>query len=191
MVGFGSGNRPEAALAEVAREGPVSVESHGGNAISKETEPENPAVHIVRTGNDVVKNVAELQVEDKVAGNDANGEKVEVEMKDAEEKEEEEKKPEENGEAQVGEKRDHAAVEDMKDENGELVVEAGAEADGERPAAKKQKTDDEPKKGRGRPKKGEANGAPKEKKAPAKKREPKKAATQTGEPRRSTRIKSS
>jgi hypothetical protein len=178
---LGSGNRPEGEAAEVAKEGEVSVENHKGNAISKETEPENPAVHIARSGNDVAKNVAELQVEDKVAGNDANGEKMEVEMKDAEE----------NGEVQVGEKRDHESIEDKKDENGEPAAEAGAEADGEEPAAKKQKTDEEPKKGRGRPKKGEANGAPKEKKAPAKKREPKKAATETGEPRRSTRIKSS
>lgn len=186
-----SGNRPEGQVAEVAKEGEVSIESNRGNTITMEAEPENPAVHIARPGNDVVKKASELEIEDKAA--DANGEKKDEPMKDAgpvEEKKEEEKKPEENGEPQVGDKRDHEATEEKKKENGDKVAEAGAEADGEEPATKKQKTDDEPKKGRGRPKKSEANGAaPKEKKAPAKKREPKKAATETGEPRRSARHK--
>lgn len=171
-----SGNRPEGEVAEVAKEGQVSVESHKGNTISKDAEPENPAV---------LKKVSELEVEEKAVGNGANGEKKDdgKELKDAEDRKDEEKKPEENGEAHVGEKRNHEATED-REEDGEQEANAGAEADGEEPAAKKQKT------GRGRPKKGEANGTPKEKRTPAKKREPKKAATATGEPRRSARNKS-
>ena len=48
---------------------------------------------------------------------------------------------------------------------------------------------DAEKKGRGRPKKSEANGNS-EKKTPAKKKEPKKAATESGQPRRSSRTTS-
>lgn len=112
--------------------------------------------------------------------------------------------PQENGEANTGEKRSHEATEEPKAQNGEKEAEptaaAADEANDEEPAAKKQKIDEpaesaenanaDDSKARGRPKKGEANGEHKEKKAPAKKREPKKAATETGEPRRSARIRS-
>ncbi len=204
-IGSGSlqlpGGEPQAEAAEVVNEAQVSVESYRGNAVTKNAEPDNPAVHNAQPENDVAKKPSEIEVEQKDSENtDASKKRDEdKEMKDAEKRDgdgdgdgegegEGEGKPEENGEVKVGEKRQHDAID--KEENGEKNAEAEAEANAEEAAVKKQKTDDgNVKKSRGRPKKSEANGT--SKKTPTKKREPKKAATQTGEPRRSARHKSS
>ncbi|KAF2135394.1 uncharacterized protein K452DRAFT_213489, partial [Aplosporella prunicola CBS 121167] len=53
-------NNPSGAVAEVAKEGDIAIESNKGNTINKSAEPENPAVHIERPGNDVVKNASDL-----------------------------------------------------------------------------------------------------------------------------------
>ncbi|KAF2236853.1 hypothetical protein EV356DRAFT_565308 [Viridothelium virens] len=154
-----SGGRPGGTAAEVATEGKVAVESHRGNTIAKNAEPDNPAVHVERPGNDVVKKASELEVD--------------------------EEGPKHKGDAKKGEKREAQENPDGEDD------------------AKKQKTDavngENAKKGkasgRGRPKKGgsESNGAaskPKAEKMERPKKEPKKAATADGQPRRSARNKS-
>ncbi|KAK8193980.1 hypothetical protein BKA81DRAFT_281936, partial [Phyllosticta paracitricarpa] len=58
-------NKPSGTVAEVAKEGEVTVDTHRGNTISKQAEPDNPAVHVERPGNDVVKKASELEVEEK------------------------------------------------------------------------------------------------------------------------------
>ncbi|KAF2672716.1 hypothetical protein BT63DRAFT_475327 [Microthyrium microscopicum] len=197
-----SGARPSGEVVEVATEGEISIQSNKGNTIKRKADPEDPAVHVGRKGNDVVKRAHELDVEEKASSNGAtngasNGAKKETEKKkseDDDEAEEETNSKKANGETSVGEKRaldvevadKNGDKEDSKDDKEEEV-----EAAEEEPASKKQKTDEPAaKKGRGRPKKAAGSTekkAPSEKKAPAKKREPKPAATADGKPRRSAR----
>ncbi|KAK4542183.1 hypothetical protein LTR36_007030 [Oleoguttula mirabilis] len=179
-----SGSRPGGTVDEVVEEGQASVTSKRGNEIHKNAEPDNPAVKISRSGNDVVKKASELDVEEEGDKHkEAAGEEKTV-------GEDEEETPEENGEAQTGDKRkaDDAAEEEEEEEDEEKE---------EKPAAaKKQKTTAQPKangakaapKKKGRPAKKETNGDSKAKKD-SKKREPKKAATESGQPRRSGRNK--
>jgi hypothetical protein len=167
-----SGGRPGGTAAKVAKEGEVAIESKRGNTIKKNADPENPAVHVERPGNDVVKKASELDVE--AEGPAHNGGSSDA-------------KPAEGGdEAKTGDKRG-----------------ADDEAEGGDAASKKQKTEAvngeaaaKEKKGkgsgRGRPKKADSNGAaskPKAEKKEKPKKEPKKAATADGQPRRSARNK--
>lgn len=52
----------------------MSVTSKRGNVIKRKGEPENPAVHVSRPGNDVVKKQSELTVEEKKNGADQEDE---------------------------------------------------------------------------------------------------------------------
>lgn len=173
---WGSG-QPGGTVTQVESNAPVTMETKNGNEVKKHGEPENPALYIARDGHDVVKKASEVEVEEK---GDKQTEGEPEKKTDTEEKKEEEKKPEENGEPQTGDKR--PAEESAEEKNAE-------ETNGE---AKKQKTDDEPKengekpKKKGRPGKTDADGNPIAKKE-TKKRPPKKAATESGEPRRSGR----
>ncbi|KAI9851916.1 MAG: hypothetical protein M1838_002353 [Thelocarpon superellum] len=63
-----SGGRPGGTVAEVKDHGDISIQSKKGNTIKKNADPDNPAVHISRPGNDVVKRASEL---DKEADGDA------------------------------------------------------------------------------------------------------------------------
>ncbi|KAF2431268.1 hypothetical protein EJ08DRAFT_649069 [Tothia fuscella] len=209
-------NQPSGEVAEVVKDGEVSVESHRGNTISKAAEKDDPAVHIARSGNDVVKLASELEVEEPKASGAADGGKAANEAeKDEDEKEEEkaaeedvqpEKGSKENGNAKAGTKRDHdktktngkqTETKEAADESAEVddedEVDEEVEEKKDEPSAKRQKTNNasekkangEPgKKGRGRPKKSDSNGTAK---GPTKKKEPKKAATESGVPRRSGR----
>ncbi|KAF2165601.1 hypothetical protein M409DRAFT_23894 [Zasmidium cellare ATCC 36951] len=163
---WGSG-KPEGQVAEAKEQGDVTMTTKNNNEVKKTGEPENPALHIERDGHNVVKKASEVEVEESA---DKKDEKPE------DKKDDEEKK--ENGDAETGEKRKaEETAEEKKDE----------EAD-----AKKQKTDEEPKangeapKKKGRPAKKNGDAPKKE----TKKREPKRAATETGEPRRSGRNRS-
>ena len=119
-----SGGRPGGKATEVAEEGQVSVTSKRGNEIHKNAEPDNPAVKISRSGNDVVKKASELDVEkegdkhkeaageEKTVGEDEEKKSDEDDEENAEEngeKDDEEKddeeKAEQNGDAQTGDKR--------------------------------------------------------------------------------------
>lgn len=64
------GSHPSGEVAEKKEEGEVAIQSKRGNTIAKAAEPDNPAVHVTRPGNDVVKNQDELQVEEKRADGD-------------------------------------------------------------------------------------------------------------------------
>ena len=165
-----SGGRPGGEAVEVAKEGEVKVQSKKGNTIKKNAEPNNPAVHISRSGNDVVKKASELDVDESKGGK----------SDDKEDKDDEKK---ENGDAKAGDKRTAA---DKKDD--EADEEADEDAD-EKPAKKQKKgakakengDKEGDKKKPGRPKKDTAASKPK--------KEPKKAATESGAPRRSGRNK--
>ena len=49
-------------------EGEIAIKTKRGNTVKKNAEPDNPAVHIERSGNDVVKRASELTVEQKASG---------------------------------------------------------------------------------------------------------------------------
>ncbi|KAL9602353.1 MAG: hypothetical protein Q9219_001919 [cf. Caloplaca sp. 3 TL-2023] len=61
------GGRPGGEVAEKKDEGEIAIQSKRGNTIKRNAEPENPAVHVTRPGNDVVKRQSELDVEEKTA----------------------------------------------------------------------------------------------------------------------------
>ena len=84
---WGSG-APGGTVAEKKTSGEVAIKSKRGNTIKKNAEPNNPAIHIERSGNDVVKKASELNVEKKGSG---GGGKKRKSGADDEGKEEEEK----------------------------------------------------------------------------------------------------
>ncbi|KAL9130888.1 MAG: hypothetical protein Q9217_001038 [Psora testacea] len=142
-----NGAQPEGEVAEKKTEGEVSIQSKRGNTIRKPAQQDDPAIHLSRPGNDVVKNASELQVEEKKS--DASGEK------DA---------GEEKGETHGGAKKRKA---DDEGEGKREVKKArgrpkGTTGRGE----KKTSTANGEKKPRGRPKKesGAASGGPKKEK---------------------------
>ena len=55
-------------MADKVTEGEASVTSKRGNTISKPGDPEDPALALERSGNDVVKKQSEVEVEEKKAG---------------------------------------------------------------------------------------------------------------------------
>ncbi|MCJ1389117.1 hypothetical protein MMC18_001971 [Xylographa bjoerkii] len=171
------GSKPSGEVAEKKTEGEVAVTSKKGNTIKRKGEPENPAVHIAREGNDVVKKQSELTVEEKAGGEDA-----------ADEDAAETPKP---GTKRAREDDDGGEEKEVKKSKGRPkgstvakatpVKKAAGTGKRGRPAKPKaegvEEKSNEPKKPRGRPKKeddGEPK-APKEKKAPKAKATPKKA----------------
>ncbi|KAL8950499.1 MAG: hypothetical protein Q9222_003463 [Ikaeria aurantiellina] len=66
------GGRPGGEVAEKKDEGEIAIQSKRGNTIKRNAEPENPAVHVTRPGNDVVKRQSELDVEEKTGGDGAD-----------------------------------------------------------------------------------------------------------------------
>lgn len=202
------GGQPGGEAVEVAEKGEIAIESKKGNTIKKNADPENPAVHVSREGNDVVKRASELEVEEEgdkhKEGGDDKKEDGEGEEKDEGEqgkKDDDAEKKDEDAEKMGGEdeKKESEEKEDDAKTGEKRKAEDDAEADEGASDAKKQKSDDEPKangeeksapKKKGRPAKKDANGNANEKKESAKKKEPKKAATATGEPRRSGRNRS-
>ena len=191
------GGKPSGEATEIAKEGEIAIQSSKGNTIKKNADPDDPAVHVSRPGNDVVKRAHELQVEEKAdKGADGSTDKADAsEEKNANSKQN-------DTASQASKKRSHSEANEQNDsdeKNNSKTDDKTAEngkTDGGEPPAKKQdtKSGNQPqhahqaKRGRGRPK--GATGKNGEKtKASGKKREPRKAATSTGEPRRSTRHK--
>jgi hypothetical protein len=163
-----NGSHPSGTAAEV-KAGDVTVTSHRGNDITKTGTQDNPAVHIERSGNDVVKTVSELKVEQKGASQKEDGTWDNSNSASSSEKKEEPKKDEEkkengvNGdEAQAGDKR---KAEEKVDASAKETEKPAEEKD-----TKKQKTTNgtaangETKKKAGRPKGG--NSTKKEKAPP-------------------------
>ncbi|TKA28354.1 hypothetical protein B0A50_03821 [Salinomyces thailandicus] len=177
------GGKPGGVASEVKEQGELTMETKRGNEVKKNAEPDNPAVKVDREGHDVVKKASELEVEEagpkhKDGEGEKDGEADKDEAKEDEadgEKDSEkdgEKKAEENGDAQPGDKR--KAEDESKDDAADNKKQ---KANGEKAAPKK----------KGRPAK---NASAASAKKDTKKREPKKAATESGQPRRSGRVAS-
>ncbi|KAI9693565.1 MAG: hypothetical protein M1820_009131 [Bogoriella megaspora] len=164
-----SGGRPGGTAAEVAKEGEVAIQSHRGNTIKKNAEPDNPAVHVERPGNDVVKKASELDVEEE--GPKHNGGEGKSGGKKG------------GKEAKTGGKRE---AEDKADGDDDAKKQKTEEVNGEEDAKGKKGKGT----GRGRPKKAEGESKAKAEKKEKPKKEPKKAATADGQPRRSARNRS-
>ncbi|TFK23024.1 hypothetical protein FA15DRAFT_621613, partial [Coprinopsis marcescibilis] len=121
---YGKGH-PSGTVAEVQTEagGKLEIET-AGKTVHKNSDPQNPAVHVEREGNDVVKRASELEKTGEAAekengkegetgkgGQEANGEAHPAAAADASSAEKEPPK-----EAEVGEKRNR---EDVAKEGGE------------------------------------------------------------------------
>jgi len=185
-------SKPSGEVGEVSKKDAISIGTANGNTVTRKADAEDPAVHVAREGNDVVKRAHELTIEEKANGKSdstENGAKsTEAGEKQAESTN---KAADKAGDAKAGadeakprEKR--APSEDSDETEDKKVAE-----DTEEPAAKKQKTngsdkkqngDSAAKKGRGRPKKADSTD-----KVATRKKEPKPAATADGKPRRSAR----
>ncbi|KAI1114038.1 hypothetical protein F5Y14DRAFT_451437 [Nemania sp. NC0429] len=63
------GGAPGGTVAETKESGEIAIKSKRGNTIKKNASHDNPAVHVERAGNDVVKRASELTVETKASGN--------------------------------------------------------------------------------------------------------------------------
>ena len=152
-----SGGRPGGTVAETKSHGDISIQSKKGNTIKKNASADNPAVHVSRSGNDVVKRMSELDKE-------ADGDKSK------------------NGDdAATGDKHDREeskADEDKEEEQGEAKKQKTEKKVNGKAAPK------EAPKGRGRPKKGESakaetkDGSKPEKKAAKPKKERPAASTE-------------
>lgn len=150
---WGSG-QPGGTVAETKTEGELAITSKRGNKIKKNADPKNPAVHVERSGNDVVKKASELNVEEKANGTsesaggsgeteNKNGEKRKIDEVDAEDKKKEETKDsgaplEENAEGKTVKATENGNKRQKKDD---------ADDDDEEPKQEKKKA--------GRPKKAE------------------------------------
>ncbi|KAG6806453.1 hypothetical protein H0H93_002998, partial [Arthromyces matolae] len=68
-------SEPTGSVAEVKTDGKLEIETKG-KLVHKNADPSNPAVHVARTGNDVVKRASELTKLDSVTESDttASGE---------------------------------------------------------------------------------------------------------------------
>lgn len=141
-----NGSAPSGEVAEKKAEGEVSVQSKRGNTIKKSAQPNDPAIHLARPGNDVVKNQSELNVEEKASGGDANG----------------------------TEEKDDAAAEEQPEATPAKAKAPAKSPVNKRKATKEADPDKEAKKARGRPK--GAAAAPKDKKEPKEKKEKEKPA---------------
>ncbi|KAJ2984778.1 hypothetical protein NUW58_g5882 [Xylaria curta] len=63
------GGAPGGTVAETKDEGEIAIKSNRGNTIKKNASPGNPAVHVERSGNNVVKRASELTVDEKAPRN--------------------------------------------------------------------------------------------------------------------------
>lgn len=166
-------------LAEKKTEGEVAIKSKRGNTIKRKAEPDNPAVHVARSGNDVVKKQSELEVEEKV---DDHAEEDESAANGEDEKKTGDKRPAEVDAAEE-EPAKKAKVGRGRPKKVPGAPKVAAPKKKAAPAEKKTATaePDVAKKGRGRPKKeeGAVTGTPKSK-GPKKEKKPRAVANGTG-----------
>lgn len=166
------GGKPGGTVTDKATDGAVTMETKNGNEVKKKGDSDNPALYISRdSGHDVVKKSSEVEIDEKGSGNKGGDEKEDA--GDAEEG-----RKEENDDAKAGDKR-------SADDSEEKAKKGGAK---KQKTAAEPKENGEPAKKKGRPAKANGSAGTKEKKE-TKKKQPKKAATESGEPRRSGRNK--
>ncbi|KAI0468230.1 hypothetical protein F4859DRAFT_517418 [Xylaria cf. heliscus] len=61
------GGAPGGTVTETKDKGEITIKSKLGNTIKKNASSNNPAVHVERSGNDVVKRASELTVDEKAS----------------------------------------------------------------------------------------------------------------------------
>ncbi|KAI1123132.1 hypothetical protein F5Y10DRAFT_252441 [Nemania abortiva] len=93
------GGAPGGTVAETKDKGEIAIKSKRGNTIKKNASPDNPAVHVKRSGNDVVKRASELTVEKKGSSNGKNGSKRKADSQENEDEDEGENEGEEDSDA--------------------------------------------------------------------------------------------
>lgn len=155
---WGSG-KPSGVVEEVKSSGQLEIET-AGRKVRKNADEDNPAVHVAREGNDVVKRASELAKESD--GKDVEMKEKEKEKRDEKKEEEKEEKErekevsgksagwkrdrddavEEDGEAAAGEQGTHAAVEEQEDaeeETGKGAKKPKLDTDNEKSSEEKEK----------------------------------------------------
>jgi hypothetical protein len=148
-----NGSHPSGTASEV-KPGEVTVVSHRGNEISKTGDETNPAVHIDRSGNGVVKLANELNVDKKTSESNTNGAPSTESKKDEEKKEdkqeekmeepkEPEKETEKKEEEMKEEKKEEKKEEEKKETNGEAQVGDKRKADEKADAGTEEKPSEE------------------------------------------------
>jgi len=121
-----NGSHPSGTVGEV-KAGEVTVVSHRGNEISKTGTASNPAVHIERSGNDVVKTANELHVDKPAASSSSNGTSENKEEKKEAEAEKKEDKKAEKKEVETEKKEEVKKKEEKKAEKKDAEAEKKAE----------------------------------------------------------------
>ncbi|KAI9876587.1 MAG: hypothetical protein M1830_006165 [Pleopsidium flavum] len=166
-----SGGRPSGTVAEVKKHGDVTIQSKRGNTIKKHAEPGDPAVHISRPGNDVVKKASELEVEEKHATGGADGDdEVEEAQGGTKAGEKHERDEDVEGEGEVENDHESATKKQKTAKKDTGVKKKGrpakkvAKKDEEAKDGEEKKDDAPKKKGPGRPKKGETKAGEKKEK---------------------------
>ncbi|KAH7029283.1 uncharacterized protein B0I36DRAFT_350190 [Microdochium trichocladiopsis] len=127
------GGAPGGTVAETKKEGEIAIESKRGNTIKKNASPDNPAVHISRSGNDVVKRASELTVEEKAGGHKGEKRKADDDKPDAEGKSNGKNEKDDDDDKENGDDNDDGPHE--KNADGKEVKKGGKDAN------KKQKRD--------------------------------------------------
>ncbi|KAI9738905.1 MAG: hypothetical protein M1818_005218 [Claussenomyces sp. TS43310] len=125
-----NGNHPGGTVGEV-KAGEVSVTSHRGNEIKKTGDESNPAVHIERSGNDVVKLSSELDVEKKGSGESKDGKEGKEEEEKVKEDEKKEKEKEKEDQADSKEDGDDESKEPQAGEKRKADDRVDGDANGE------------------------------------------------------------
>lgn len=152
------GGAPEGEVVDKKEEGDVSITSKRGNTIKKNAEPENPAIHVGRSGNDVVKKASELEVvEEGAKGKGKSKSPAPPKKKKGKEEGKEEGKTEEENAAN-GKKREHEEASGEEPKADAKPKKATKAAKGDTPSSA---ANGELKKGRGRPKKSDSEAKPK------------------------------
>ncbi|OAP63318.1 hypothetical protein AYL99_02545 [Fonsecaea erecta] len=155
------GGKPGGTVAEKKTEGEVAITSKRGNKVKKNAEPNNPAVHIERSGQDVVKKASELQVEEKANGDTgaakADGKKegsTEAETKNGEKRKHDDAEKEEDDKPdKASPLEENAEGKTVKKQKKEPTKKSGGAP--KKAEEKKEEKKEEPKKTAGRPKKAE------------------------------------
>ena len=148
------GGAPGGKVVDKKEEGEIAIKSKRGNTIKKNASPDNPAVHVGRSGNDVVKRASELTVEEKASGGAEKSEKGDKKREAEDDGEEAAKEEGKETKKARGAPKKAAKKDDKK----------GGKKD-EKKDDKKEEANGEKKKP-GRPKKGDGETAAKKKKDP-------------------------
>ncbi|KAI0128030.1 hypothetical protein BJ170DRAFT_595869 [Xylariales sp. AK1849] len=145
------GGAPGGTVAEKKTEGEVAIKSKRGNTIKKNAEPGNPAVHVERSGNDVVKKASELTVESKASKNSGakeQGEKRKASNQESEDditEDQEDGKEVKRGAKQANKKRKAQEDEEHEDQSGDPLKDGISQPDNTKQPAREQQNGDKKK----------------------------------------------